>query len=77
MLQKYPEVDTFRTNQRWAPTYDIMGSIQYKIPGRDLPPNSLHQYIEKEWMKADEYKMFIDNPIEYRLNYYCHALWEN
>lgn len=68
--KKYPEVDTFRTNQRWAPTYDIMGSIQYKIPGRDLPPNSLHQYIEKEWMKADEYKMFIDNPIEYRLNYY-------
>lgn len=68
--KKYPEVDTFRTNTRWGPMYDIVGSLKYRIPGRDLPPGSLHQYIEKEWMKSDEYEMFINDPIEYRMNHY-------
>lgn len=68
--KKYPEVDTFRTNLVWAPTWDILNHQLWKVPGRDIPPTSLQQFVEKEWMKADEYRMFIDDPVGYRMEVY-------
>lgn len=59
--RKYPEVDTFRTNLTWAPAYDAVDYRLLRIPGRDLSPRSLQQFVEAEYMKADEYRMLIDD----------------
>ncbi|MEG0378885.1 MAG: uroporphyrinogen decarboxylase family protein, partial [Eubacterium sp.] len=68
--QDYPEVDTFRTNIAYAPTWDVADYKLYKVPGREIDPKSLQQFCEDEWMKADEYREFIDDPIGYRFNTY-------
>lgn len=67
---EYPEVDTFRTNLRWSPEHDAVNDQLFKVPGRDLPPHILQQFVEAEWMKEDEYRLFIDDPITYRMDYY-------
>jgi uroporphyrinogen-III decarboxylase len=38
---------------------------QYKLPGRGVPPDSTHQFVEGEYMKADEYDALLDNPEDY------------
>lgn len=68
--KKYPEIDSIRTNQAWAHAWDITNHRMWKVPGRDIPPTSLQQFNEQEWMKADEYRMFIEDPIGYRMNVY-------
>ena len=37
----------------------------YRLPGRDLPPHSPFQFVEKEYMLADEYDLLIKNPLEF------------
>ncbi len=38
----------------------------HKWPGQGLPDNaSLYQYVEKDYMKADEYPAFLGNPADY------------
>ncbi|MFZ7132278.1 MAG: uroporphyrinogen decarboxylase family protein [Eubacteriales bacterium] len=68
--EKYPEVDTFRGNICYAPGYDVVDYKLYRVPGREIPAVSLQQFVENEWMKADEYRDFIDHPIEYRMHTY-------
>ncbi|MCX8022255.1 MAG: hypothetical protein N2745_05725 [Syntrophorhabdaceae bacterium] len=61
----FPEVDTLRDNRVWAPVFDILDLRTYRIPGRDLPPKDQFQFMEKEYMKADEYDLLIKNPVEF------------
>ncbi|MFZ7119596.1 MAG: uroporphyrinogen decarboxylase family protein [Eubacteriaceae bacterium] len=67
---KYPLVDMFRTNISWSPSWDILNHNSWRVPGRDISPKSLQQFNEQEWMKADEYRQFIDDPVGYRMNVY-------
>ncbi len=69
-ITDYPEVDTFRTNIAYAPTWDVADYKLYRVPGREISPTSLQQFVESEWMKADEYREFIDDPVGYRFNKY-------
>jgi uroporphyrinogen-III decarboxylase len=39
-----------------------LGLIQYKVPGYGLADNLPHQYVEKEYLQAEEYDAFLDNP---------------
>ena len=42
----------------------------YKWPGHGLPENtSLYQYVEQEYMKADEYDLLIENAVDF--NWRC------
>ncbi|KPU45640.1 methylcobalamin:coenzyme M methyltransferase [Oxobacter pfennigii] len=68
--KKHPELDTVRTNIQFSPNYDVVNTKLYKVPGRDIDPNSLQQFVEGEYMKADEYRMFIDDPIGFRMDRY-------
>lgn len=68
--KKYPEIDTFQPNFQWAPAWDAINRLYYRIPGRDIPVDSLHQYIEKEYMKANEYRLLINDPVGYRMNHF-------
>jgi len=68
--RKYPEVDIFRINLLWAPSFDVTDYRIFKVPGRDISEKSLQQFDETEYMKADEYRMFIDDPVGFRMERY-------
>jgi len=54
-----------------APVSDIMIDKTMKWPGHGLPDNShsAYQYIEGEYMKADEYDIFMKDPFDFQLRY--------
>lgn len=64
-MRDFPEVDVLRNNRIYAPLYDAVGCRTYRLPGRDLPPDTPFQFVEKENMKAEEYDEFIDNPTRF------------
>jgi len=39
--------------------YEILGLKQVKWPGHGIPSNASHQFVEDEYMKADEYDAFL------------------
>jgi uroporphyrinogen-III decarboxylase len=63
--RNFPEVDVLRNNRVWGPLYDAIDLKSYRLPGRDLPPHSPFQFVEKEYMQADEYDLLIKNPVEF------------
>ncbi len=64
-INDFPEVDVLRNNRVWAPFYDAVGLKSYKLPGRDLPAKGNIQFVESEYMKADEYDLLINSPMEF------------
>ena len=54
-----------------GPTMDIMGYRQLKWPGHDgLDPNVPFQYLDKEYMKGDEYEEYLFDPTGFVLRKY-------
>ncbi|KYH31914.1 uroporphyrinogen decarboxylase family protein [Neomoorella mulderi] len=49
---------------------EILVNKQYKWPGYGLPPNADFQYVEAEYMKADEYDHLIEDPSDFWLRVY-------
>ncbi len=49
---------------------DILDNRQYKWPGHGLPAGATYQYIEGEYMKADEYDHLIQDPSDFWLRVY-------
>ncbi len=60
--EDFPEVDVLRDNRIYGPLYDALNVQTYKLPGRDLPPDTQFQFVEKEYMKEDEYDDLINDP---------------
>ena len=60
----------------------VFEALDYKLlrlPGRGIPPNHVFQFVEEEYLKADEfYEAFIDDPADYMIRVYlprvCGAL---
>jgi len=69
-VNDFPETDVLRNNRIWAPMYDAVGCKTYKLPGRDLPPTMQFQFVESDYMKADEYDLLISDPVDFMLNVY-------
>ncbi|MDR1044204.1 MAG: uroporphyrinogen decarboxylase [Candidatus Adiutrix sp.] len=69
--QDFPAVDVLRDNRIYAPLFDALGNRNYKIPGRDLKPDTQFQFVEKDYMKADEYDELIDHPVAFMVNKIC------
>ncbi len=42
----------------------------FRVPGVDLPDNLPFQYVEGEYMKAEEYKEFLSNPADFIIRKY-------
>lgn len=61
----FPEVDVLRNNRIYGPLFDAVDLKTYKLPGRDLPPRDQFQFVEREYMMADEYDLLIKNPVEF------------
>jgi uroporphyrinogen-III decarboxylase len=50
---------------------EIINSLTVKWPGHGLPDNtSMVQFVEGEYMKADEYDLFLEDLTDYCLRYY-------
>lgn len=64
-IEDYPEVDVLRSNRIWGPSFDAVGLNTYKLPGRELAPTDQFQFVEKEYMLADEYDALIADPVKY------------
>lgn len=50
-----------------GPLLEILGDRRFKWPGNGLPVNSTFQFVEGEYMTADEYPAFIADPTDYIL----------
>jgi hypothetical protein len=54
-----------------AQWYSILGAKHYKWPGGDLLDNMTFQFVEKEYLLADEYDQFLANPNDFTMR----VLW--
>lgn len=70
----FPTVDVLRNNRICGPLYDALGNRNYKLPGLALKENIPFQFVEKEYMKAEEYDELIDNPTAFMVNKICPRL---
>jgi len=57
-------------------TLGILGTLQTRWPGGTLPPNVGHQFVEAEYMLADEYDLFLSDPSDFVLRYYLPRVYE-
>ena len=56
--------------------YEILGYNLYRWPGHGLPSDiSMNQFVEDEYMKADEYDAFIKDPFDFSLRYFLPRAW--
>ncbi|MEJ2101194.1 MAG: uroporphyrinogen decarboxylase family protein, partial [Desulfobacterales bacterium] len=53
-----------------GPVYDAYASKDVLWPGHGLPTNQAHQFVEGEYMKADEYDLFLNDPTDFILRAY-------
>ena len=52
---------------RPGPVMELLGMKTFKWPGYNLPDNSYYQWIEKEYMMADEYDEFLKDPSDFTI----------
>lgn len=67
-IRDFPEVDVLRNSRIYAPMFDAVNCLTYRLPGRDLPARTQFQFVEQEYMKADEYDQLIENPTLFLIN---------
>lgn len=61
----FPEFDVLRNNRLYAPVYDAVDFKTFQLPGRELPTNIQFQFLEAEYMLADDYDALIENPVRF------------
>lgn len=54
-----------------AQWYSILGARHYQWPGGGLPDDKTFQFVEKEYLLADEYDQFLTNPNDFTMR----VLW--
>jgi uroporphyrinogen-III decarboxylase len=61
----------------YGPVLEALGYKAYKWPGYNLSGKSTYQYIEDEYMKAEEYPLLIDDPSDFLLRRYLPRICES
>jgi hypothetical protein len=54
---------------------EILGVTNRLWPGGPLPPNYEYQIEEKEFMKADEYDIFLNDPTDFMIRYFMPRMY--
>jgi hypothetical protein len=49
---------------------ELLGDRQYRWPGGNQPDDLSFQFVEREYMKTDEYDIFLEDPSDFVLRYY-------
>ena len=59
-----------------ARAYEILDYKVNRWPGHGLPDNqTMQQFVEKEYMQADEYDLLIKDPFDFGLRYFTPRTW--
>ncbi|MGD9117897.1 MAG: uroporphyrinogen decarboxylase family protein [Dehalococcoidia bacterium] len=59
-----------------ARVYEILDYKMMRWPSHGLPDNArLQNFVEKEYMLADEYDLFINNPFDFGARYFTPRTW--
>ncbi|MBN2076415.1 MAG: hypothetical protein JW762_12770 [Dehalococcoidales bacterium] len=76
MVDFQPDVlsDTFLL-LAWAPTLEILDYKQLVWPGHGGKPNVTYQFVEAEYMKAEEYDEFLSDPSDFLLRRFIPRAW--
>jgi hypothetical protein len=61
-MQKFQWDMTPSVGLRSGPVMELLGLKQYRWPGYDLPDDYMFQFVEAEYMGADEYDDLLANP---------------
>jgi uroporphyrinogen-III decarboxylase len=56
--------------------YEILGLKQCKWPGHGIPPTASHQFVEGDYMKADEYDAFLTDTGNWMIRTYLPRIAE-
>lgn len=51
-------------------SWERLGYLQHKWPGHGIGPDTAFQFVEGEYMKAEEYDHFLDDPTDFLLRVY-------
>ena len=54
---------------------ELLDSKYQRWPGGNLPTDVAYQYVEGEYMKAEEYDLFLSDPSDFMLRYYLPRLY--
>ncbi len=60
-----------------GPTLDALKYLLYKWPGDGLPDNTAYQFVEKEYMKVEEYDHLIQDPTDFMLKVFMSRIAGN
>ncbi|EHQ89060.1 uroporphyrinogen decarboxylase family protein [Desulfosporosinus youngiae] len=60
----------------WASMHDAVGAVYYRFAGRQLEENRQFQYVEGEYMEANDYDDFIADPTKWILNNFLPRIHE-
>ena len=66
--------DTFRL-LAWAPTLEIVNYKQLVWPGHGGKAEATYQFVEGEYMKAEEYDAFLADPSDFLLRSFLPRVW--
>ena len=58
-------------------TNEILGNKQYKWPGNGIAPTHSFQFVEGEYMSANEYDAFLENPGDFLFRTYLPRVYCN
>lgn len=56
-------------------TLTLLDTRHQRWPGGNLPPNVPYQFVEGEYMKVEEYDLFLSDPSDFTLRYYLPRLF--
>ena len=72
-----PDVYWAQTAAISGKALEILGPLQIRWPGFGVPPNSSHQMVELEPMKAEDYEAFLSDPSDYIVRSYLPRVLES
>jgi uroporphyrinogen-III decarboxylase len=65
-----PDLHSENAGATGGHTLEALGTRQIRWPGYNLPPDAAYQFVEGEYMKEDEYKVFLSDPSDFFLRCY-------
>jgi hypothetical protein len=72
-----PDVYLIQSANLSGKALEILGPLQMRWPGFNVPPNFSHQMVELEPMKANEYEDFLSDPSDYMMRTYLPRIFES
>ena len=70
LLELEPDMGGVGVAAQAGTVLGLLGTKNYRWPGGPLPDDADYQFVEDEYMKPEEYDIFINDPSDFILRYY-------